>query len=64
MFNKKYKYHVAYNYNSKGVDGFGSVVCISGCKINSSESIQFLKCGIEKENSFDNIVILNIIKLR
>lgn len=64
MFNRKYKYYVVYEFLKEHKTGIGSTLHITSIKANTSESLNVMKSSIEKDCDFDNIVIINIIKLR
>ena len=56
----KYKYHVVYNAGTS----IGTIEIDSGCKIDNYDAIKNIEKLIKDKNNFDNVILVNWIKLR
>lgn len=64
FWNKEYIYHVVYEFQKGRTNGKGKIKMTLGSKLNNSEMIDSVAEYIQKENSFDNVIIINWIKIK
>jgi hypothetical protein len=64
LFQRKYRYFVSYSWTDKNGSGFGSLSFRSNNKLNNSIEISNLTNFIKSKQKFENIVILNWIRLK
>lgn len=66
MFKKRFKkYMISYYFNDNAVkEGFGSITINTGLDFFKSENYNAIMDLIKQHTNFDQVVILNIIKLK
>lgn len=64
MFDRRYFYHVSYTFKEGYSSGFGSTTVERLKKIKSSNDIEDLSEYIKNQLNFDNVVILNWVKIK
>lgn len=60
----KYCYHVAYHWKKGSDTGFGTLILKRKDPLNTQEEIASTVNFIKQENSFENVLILNFIRLK
>lgn len=60
----KYKYHIVYQCLNNGTVALGTLQFDTKAKINSIDTIEQAKKDIMNQYGYENLLILNIIRLK